>query len=47
MFRKFAELGSVRQVHLWLRHDAMEFLAQVHELSQRLIVWKLPVYNGV
>ena len=47
VFRKFAELGSVRQVHLWLRHDAMEFLAQVHELSQRLIVWKLPVYNGV
>ena len=47
VFRKFAELGSVRQVHLWLRHEAMELPAQVHELSQRLIVWKLPVYNSV
>ena len=40
VFRKFAELGSVRQVHLWLRHEAMELSAQVHEPSQRLIVWK-------
>ena len=47
VFRKFDELGSVRQVHLWLRHEAMELPAQVHELSQRRIVWKLPVYNSV
>jgi len=47
VFRKFAELGSIRQVHLWLRHEAMELPAQTHELSQRRIVWKLPVYNSV
>ena len=47
VFRKFAELGSVRQVHLWLRHEAMELPAQVHELSHRRIVWKAPVYNSV
>ena len=47
VFRKFAELGSVRQVHLWLRHEAMELPAQVHELSQRRIVWMLRVYNSV
>ena len=47
VFRKFDELGSVRQVHLWLRHEAMELPAQVHELSQCRIVWKLPVYNSV
>ena len=47
VFRKFAELGSVRQVHLWLRHEVVELPAQVHELSQRRIVWKPPVYNSV
>ena len=29
VFRKFAELGSLRQVHLWPRHEAMELPAQV------------------
>ncbi len=47
VFRKFDELGSIRQVHLWLRHEAMELPAVVREPSRRRIVWKLPVYNSV
>lgn len=47
VFRKFAELGSIRQVHLWLRDEAMELPAAVYEQSHRRIVWKLPVYNSV
>ena len=47
VFRRFAELGSIRQVHLWLRDEAMELPAAVYEQSQRRIVWKLPVYTSV
>ncbi len=47
VFRKFAELGSIRQVHLWFRQETMELPAAVHEGSQRRIVWKLPVYNSI
>ena len=27
VFRKFAEFGSIRQVHLWLRHEGIELPA--------------------
>ena len=47
VFQRFAELGSIRQVHLWLRDEAMELPSAVYEQSQRRIVWKLPVYNSV
>ena len=47
VFRKFVELGSIRQVHLWFRHEPMELPAAVKQQSQRCIVWKLPVYNSL
>ena len=47
VFRKFAEFGSIRQVHLWLRQEGMELPAVTYGQSQRRIVWKLPVYNTV
>ena len=47
VFRKFAEFGSIRQVHLWLRHEGIELPAVLYEQSQRRMVWKLPVYNAV
>ena len=47
VFRKFIDLGSIRQVHLWLRDEAMELPAAVYEQSRRRLVWKLPVYNSV
>ena len=47
VFSKFTEFGSVRQVHLWLRHEGIELPAVVQDQSQRSIVWKPPVYNTV
>ena len=47
VFRKFAEFGSVRQVHLWLRHGGIELPAAAYDQSERRTVWKLPVYNTV
>ena len=47
VFRKFAELGSIRQVHLWFRHEGIELPAVVREQSRHRVVWKLPVYNTV
>ena len=47
VFRKFAELGSIRQVHLWLRHEGIELPALVPGGSAQRIEWKLPVYNSI
>ena len=47
VFRKFAELGSIRQVHLWLRHEEIELPALVPGGSPQRIEWKLPVYNSI
>ena len=47
VFRKFAEFGSIRQVHLWLRQEGVELPAVTYDQSQRRVVWKLPVYNTV
>jgi excisionase family DNA binding protein len=47
VFRKFAEFGSIRQVHLWLRQEQV-LLPSVETAGElRRIVWKLPVYNSV
>ena len=45
-FRKFAELGSIRQVHLWFRHEGVELPAVAPDQSPGA-VWKLPVYHSV
>jgi excisionase family DNA binding protein len=45
-FRKFAELGSIRQVHLWFRHEGVELPAVAPNQSPG-VVWKLPVYHSV
>ena len=47
VFRKFAEFGSIRQVHLWLCQEGVELPAVVFDQSQRRVVWKLPAYNTV
>jgi DNA invertase Pin-like site-specific DNA recombinase len=46
-FAKFAEMQSVRQVHLWLRHERIPLPAVTYGAEGRLIEWKLPVYNTV
>ena len=47
VFRKFRELGSVRQVLLWLREEHIELPAVLYQSGARRVVWKLPVYNTV
>jgi len=48
VFLKFAEFQSIRQVHLWLRHERIALPAVLYTAAEgRRIVWKLPVYNTV
>ena len=45
VFAKFAELQTVRQVHLWMRQQRLPLPATEHGPDGRRVVWKLPVYN--
>jgi excisionase family DNA binding protein len=47
VFAKFTEMQSVRQVHLWLRHERIPLPAVAYGAEGRRIEWKLPVYNTV
>jgi DNA invertase Pin-like site-specific DNA recombinase len=48
VFAKFAEFESIRQVHLWLRHERIALPAVRYTAEEgRSIIWKLPVYNTV
>ena len=44
-FTKFAELQTVRQVHLWMRQERLPLPATEYGPEGRKMVWKLPVYN--
>jgi DNA invertase Pin-like site-specific DNA recombinase len=44
VFRKFVELGSMRQVLLWFRQENICLPAFPHETGERKMVWKLPSY---
>jgi DNA invertase Pin-like site-specific DNA recombinase len=45
VFAKFAELQTVRQVHLWMRQQRLPLPATRYGADDRKVVWKLPVYN--
>ena len=48
VFAKFAELQSVRQVHMWLRDEGIALPVACHRAAEgRCIVWKQPLYNTV
>jgi DNA invertase Pin-like site-specific DNA recombinase len=47
VFAKFAEMQSVRQVHLWLRQERIPLPAVTYGTEGRRIEWKLPVYNTI
>jgi hypothetical protein len=47
VFTKMTELGSVRQVLLWFRQEAVSLPAFPHEPVEPKMVWKLPGYNTV
>src|SRR4051794_38867901 len=40
VFTKFAELQTVRQVHLWMREERLPLPAVSHGASGRAVVWK-------
>ena len=47
VFRKFAELQSARQVHIWLRDERIELPAKSRHGEAKGVVWRLPAYNIV
>jgi hypothetical protein len=48
VFAKFAELQSVRQVHVWLRDEGIALPIACHRAAEgRSIAWRLPLYNTV
>ena len=47
VFRKFAEIGSVRQLVLWLRQERIELPVVIHGPQGRTVQWRLPKYHTV
>jgi DNA invertase Pin-like site-specific DNA recombinase len=47
VFSKFAEFQSVRQVHIWLRDEAIKLPVKSRSGEARGIIWRLPAYNTV
>ncbi|WP_354101966.1 recombinase family protein [Bradyrhizobium sp. RT5a] len=47
VFAKFTEMQSVRQVHLWSRHERVPLPAVTYGAEGHLVEWKLPVYNTI
>jgi DNA invertase Pin-like site-specific DNA recombinase len=47
VFKKFAELQSVRQVHRWLRQEGIALPNTAYGPQGRHVVWKLPIYQAV
>jgi DNA invertase Pin-like site-specific DNA recombinase len=48
VFRKFHELGSIRQVMIWLRQERIELPAVLHYGPDgRCVLWQLPSYHPV
>lgn len=47
VFRKFADVGSVRQLVLWLRQEQIELPVVIHGRRGRTVQWRLPKYHTV
>jgi excisionase family DNA binding protein len=47
VFRRFAELQSVRQVHVWFRQERIALPAVRHDPHGQRLEWKAPVYNTI
>lgn len=47
VFRKFAEIGSVRQLALWLRQEGIELPSAVHGRQGRTVRWGPPRYHAL
>jgi excisionase family DNA binding protein len=46
-FRKFAELGSVRQVAIWLTDEGIKMPVAADNPQGRIVEWRLPRYNTI
>jgi DNA invertase Pin-like site-specific DNA recombinase len=47
VFRKFSEIGSVRQLALWLRQEAIDLPVAVYGPQGRAVQWRSPRYHAV
>src|SRR5690348_6504011 len=47
VFRKFSEIGSVRQLALWLRQEGIDLPITVYGCQGRTVQWRPPRYNTV
>lgn len=47
VFRKFAEIGSVRQLVLWLRQEGIDLPIAVSGRQRRTVQWRPPRYHSV
>ena len=47
VFRKFSEIGSVRQLALWLRQEAIDLPVAVYGPQGRAVQWRPPRYHAV
>lgn len=47
VFRKMTELGSIRQVLIWLRHENVCLPALPPQERQSQVVWRLPFYQNI
>jgi excisionase family DNA binding protein len=47
VFRKFGEIGSVRQLALWLRQEHIELPSIAHGPQGQVMQWRPPRYNTV
>jgi DNA invertase Pin-like site-specific DNA recombinase len=45
VFRKFRELGSIRQVMVWLHQERIELPAAQYGPEGRTVVWQVPSYH--
>ena len=47
VFRKFSEIGSVRQLALWLRQEAIDLPVVVYSSQGRVVQWRPARYHAV
>ena len=47
VFRKFSEIGSVRQLALWLRQERIDLPVAVYRPQGRAVQWRPPLYHAV
>ena len=47
VFRKFKEIGSVRQLAIWLRQEHIDLPTVTYGLQGRVVLWRPPRYNTV